>query len=97
MSILVTGGAGYIGSHMTLALLDQGEDVVVLDNLSIGIRALVPDAAFFVEGTIADYSFVRSVIAAATIAGSISNRSLALRSNRRTCAPRKLAAPSSGS
>lgn len=63
MSILVTGGAGYIGSHMTLALLDQGEDVVVLDNLSTGIRALIPDAAFFVEGTIADYSFVRSVIA----------------------------------
>ncbi|MET0869640.1 MAG: NAD-dependent epimerase/dehydratase family protein, partial [Methyloceanibacter sp.] len=33
MTVLVTGGAGYIGSHMVLALLDAGEDVVVLDNL----------------------------------------------------------------
>ncbi len=36
MSVLVTGGAGYIGSHMVLALADAGEDVVVLDNLSTG-------------------------------------------------------------
>ena len=38
MAILVTGGAGYIGSHMVLALLDAGESVVVLDNLSTGFR-----------------------------------------------------------
>jgi len=36
MSVLVTGGAGYIGGHMTLGLLDAGESVVVLDNLSTG-------------------------------------------------------------
>jgi len=36
MSVLVTGGAGYIGSHMVLELLDAGEDVLVLDNLSTG-------------------------------------------------------------
>lgn len=36
MAILVTGGAGYIGSHMVLALTDMGEEVVVLDNLSTG-------------------------------------------------------------
>ncbi|WP_081617355.1 UDP-glucose 4-epimerase GalE [Thioalkalivibrio sp. ALMg11] len=47
MSILVTGGAGYIGSHIALALLDDGSDVVVADNLSTGLRALVPAGAAF--------------------------------------------------
>jgi UDP-glucose 4-epimerase len=54
MPVLVTGGAGYIGSHMTLALLDRGEEVVVLDNLSTGVRALVPAGARFVEGDVSD-------------------------------------------
>ena len=44
MAVLVTGGAGYIGSHMVLALLDAGENVVVLDNLSTGFDWAVPDA-----------------------------------------------------
>ena len=43
MTILVTGGAGYIGSHMVHALADAGEPVVVLDNLSTGFRCAVPD------------------------------------------------------
>ena len=38
MGVLVTGGAGYIGSHMVLELLDAGEDVLVVDNLSTGFR-----------------------------------------------------------
>ncbi|HEX5931271.1 MAG TPA: UDP-glucose 4-epimerase GalE [Methyloceanibacter sp.] len=50
MSVLVTGGAGYIGSHMVLALLDAGEDVVVLDNLSTGFRWAVPSQTTFVAG-----------------------------------------------
>ena len=62
MSVLVTGGAGYIGSHMALALLERGEDVVVLDNLSTGIRGLVPDRATFVEGSIGDSQLVRNII-----------------------------------
>ena len=47
MTILVTGGAGYIGSHMVHALADAGERVVVLDNLSTGFRDCAPrrDAA----------------------------------------------------
>jgi len=39
MTVLVTGGAGYIGSHTTYALLDRGDKVVVLDNLSTGVRS----------------------------------------------------------
>lgn len=59
---LVTGGAGYIGSHMTYALLDRGEDVLVLDNLSTGIRGQVSPKANFVEGDVADPSLVQSLI-----------------------------------
>ncbi len=44
MSVLVTGGAGYIGSHMVLELLDRGEPVVVLDNLSTGFWWACPMA-----------------------------------------------------
>ena len=58
MGVLVTGGAGFIGSHMVLELLDAGEDVVVLDNLSTGFRWAVPDAAKFVEGDIGDHDLV---------------------------------------
>jgi UDP-glucose 4-epimerase len=54
MSVLVTGGAGYIGSHMVLALLDAGEDVVVIDNLSTGFRRAVPANAEFVAGDAGD-------------------------------------------
>jgi UDP-glucose 4-epimerase len=63
MSVLVTGGAGYIGSHTVHALLDRGDKVVVLDNLSTGVRAQVGAAAAFVEGDIADRDRVRAVIA----------------------------------
>src|SRR5688572_9064232 len=60
--VLVTGGAGYIGSHAVLALLDAGWPVVVLDNLTTGFRWAVPDAAAFVEGDIADQALVGRLI-----------------------------------
>jgi UDP-glucose 4-epimerase len=62
MSVLVTGGAGYIGSHMVHALVDNGYDVIVLDNLTTGIRALVSERAAFVEGDVSDQALVRSLI-----------------------------------
>ena len=62
MSVLVTGGAGYIGSHMTYALLDRGERVVVLDNLTTGNRSLVSEKAVLVEGEVADQALVRQLI-----------------------------------
>ena len=62
MTVLVTGGAGYIGSHMTYSLLDRGEKVVVLDNLSTGVRSLVSGEAVFVEGNVADQPLVARLI-----------------------------------
>ena len=62
MAVLVTGGAGYIGSHMVLALTDAGQDVVVLDNLTTGFAwAIVPQAKL-VQGDIADEALVESII-----------------------------------
>ncbi|WP_341989592.1 UDP-glucose 4-epimerase GalE [Azorhizobium sp. AG788] len=63
MTVLVTGGAGYIGSHMVLALIDAGEPVVVLDNLSTGFRWAVHPDATFVEGDVSDSALVAQVIA----------------------------------
>jgi UDP-glucose 4-epimerase len=62
-AVLVTGGAGYIGSHAVLALLDGGWSVVVIDNLSTGFRWAVPQEAAFVEGDIADQGLVGRLIA----------------------------------
>ena len=61
--MLVTGGAGYIGSHMVLDLLDRGNKVVVLDNLSTGVREQVAKAATFVQGEVSDGPLVRDILA----------------------------------
>ena len=58
MRVLVTGGAGFVGSHTVLALADRGDDVVVLDNLRQGHRAAVPDGVEFVEGDLANQALV---------------------------------------
>jgi UDP-glucose 4-epimerase len=58
----VTGGAGYIGGHMTLGLLDAGERVVVLDDLSTGFDWAAPDAARLVVGDIGDADLVSQLI-----------------------------------
>lgn len=62
--ILVTGGAGYIGSHAVLALLDAGWPVVVIDNLVTGFRWAVPHNVPFVEGDVADMELVGDTIRA---------------------------------
>ena len=65
MTVLVTGGAGYIGSHMVHELVDAGEPVVVLDNLSTGFRFLMPSSVPFVAGSTGDQSLVADTIATA--------------------------------
>lgn len=61
--ILVTGGAGYIGSHVVYSLLDCGYRPVVLDNLSTGVRGQVAADAIFVEGSTGDRTLVESLLA----------------------------------
>ncbi|ACM25428.1 UDP-glucose 4-epimerase GalE [Agrobacterium sp. SHOUNA12C] len=63
MTVLVTGGAGYIGSHMVWRLLDAGEDVVVVDRLSTGFRWAVPSAARFYLGDAADETLLQTIFA----------------------------------
>lgn len=54
MKVLVTGGAGFIGSWVTKTLLSEGHDVTIVDNLSKGFRELVPEGARFIEGDVRD-------------------------------------------
>ena len=61
--VLVTGGAGYIGSHAVLALQDAGWRVAVIDNLSTGFRFAIPDAIAFYEGDIADGDLLARIFA----------------------------------
>jgi UDP-glucose 4-epimerase len=63
MAVLVTGGAGYIGSHMVWQLLDNGEDVVVLDRLSTGFDWAVPMEAKLIVGDIGNAELVSAIIA----------------------------------
>jgi UDP-glucose 4-epimerase len=62
IGILVTGGAGYIGSQMAVELLDAGEEVTVLDNLSTGFRWAVPHGARFMAGDVGDEDLVMRAI-----------------------------------
>ena len=61
MHILVTGGAGFIGSHLVDALLEDGHDVTVFDNLSTGCRDQIPTEARFVEGDIRDEAALQAL------------------------------------
>ncbi|MBN9040806.1 MAG: UDP-glucose 4-epimerase GalE [Rhizobiales bacterium 62-47] len=64
MTVLVTGGAGYIGSHMVLALVEAGENVVVVDNLSTGFTSFLPEGVPLFIGDAGDENLVEGVIAA---------------------------------
>ena len=67
MTVLVTGGAGYIGSHMVLALAEAGESVVVIDNLSTGFSTSLPEGVPLFIGDAADENLVEGVIAAHSV------------------------------
>lgn len=69
MKILVTGGAGYIGSIVTEELISQGDDVVVFDSLLFGHREAVHPAAKFMQGDLADRSTVRALFDAHSFDG----------------------------
>ncbi|HHB9322138.1 TPA: NAD-dependent epimerase/dehydratase family protein, partial [Enterococcus faecalis] len=69
MSILVLGGAGYIGSHAVDQLISKGYAVIVVDNLLTGYRSAVHEQATFYEGDIRDKAFLRSVFEKESIEG----------------------------
>jgi UDP-glucose 4-epimerase len=62
LTVMVTGGAGYIGSHAVLTLLESGHRPVVIDNLVTGFRWAIPDDVAFFEGNIADSQLVSRII-----------------------------------
>ena len=61
MRLLVLGGAGYIGSHTAVELLDRGHEVVIADNLITGYKQAVPKEAVFYQGDIRDYNFLNNL------------------------------------
>ena len=61
MRLLVLGGAGYIGSHTAVELLDRGHEVVIADNLITGYKQAVPKEAVFYQGDIRDYEFLNNL------------------------------------
>src|SRR4051812_32898942 len=58
---LVTGAAGFIGSHVAKHCLDEGHQVVVLDDLSGGFEDHIPDGAIFIKGSVTDHELVASL------------------------------------
>lgn len=63
MAVLITGGAGYIGSHVVYEFLDNGHDVVVIDNLSTGVRSLLPQDIPFYQGNVGDQTLLDTIFA----------------------------------
>jgi UDP-glucose 4-epimerase len=68
---LLTGGAGYIGSHVARAFIAAGKEVVVLDNLATGYREFVPEEATFIDGSVADPAAVEQAFTGHEITGVV--------------------------
>lgn len=71
MSILVLGGAGYIGSHTVYELIDKGHEVVIVDNLQTGFKKLIHPEAKFYQGDLRDQDFLNQVFENESIEGVI--------------------------
>ncbi|HEY7550902.1 MAG TPA: UDP-glucose 4-epimerase GalE [Hyphomicrobiaceae bacterium] len=70
-AVLITGGAGYIGSHAVCAFLDAGAEVVVLDDLSAGVSANLPRQAAFYQGCISDRDLVTRIVREHRVEGAL--------------------------
>ena len=62
MKILVTGGAGYIGSHVVLELIEKGQEVLILDDLTSGSRVNISSDATFIEGSTLDEDILNNIL-----------------------------------
>ena len=71
MTVLITGGAGYIGSHAVLAFQNAGYDVAVIDDLSTGRREAVPAGVPFVESDVGDQGRVEAFLATHAVSSVI--------------------------
>jgi UDP-glucose 4-epimerase len=71
MTWLVTGGAGYIGSHVVKSLVKSGESVVIFDDFSTGVRSFVPEGVPVVEGTLLDTALVEGALRDHAVKGVI--------------------------
>ncbi|MEM9234486.1 MAG: NAD-dependent epimerase/dehydratase family protein, partial [Pseudomonadota bacterium] len=69
--VLITGGAGYIGSHVAWAAADAGHDIVVFDDLSTGRRENVPPSAEFIEGNVGDSDLLTKVLSDSSITSAM--------------------------
>lgn len=78
MRYLVAGGAGFVGSHAVLSLLDAGHEVVVLDNLSTGHREAIPTAARFHHADLMDLAATQEVLASQSFDGVLHFAALSL-------------------
>ena len=76
MAWLVTGGAGYIGSHIVRAFLAEGIDVVVVDDLSSGHADFVPDSVPFVHGDILDGDLLMRTFSEHDVTGGVHGRAV---------------------
>ena len=70
MNILLTGGAGYIGSHTSLLLIDKGHEVTIVDNLISGNSKLVPKKANFINSDISDEKKIRDLLKKETLSST---------------------------
>jgi UDP-glucose 4-epimerase len=70
-AVLITGGAGYIGSHAVFAFLDAGTEVIVLDDLSTGVRENLPKAITFYQGDVGDRELVTRIVREHRIEGAL--------------------------
>jgi UDP-glucose 4-epimerase len=80
VTAVVTGGAGFIGSNVAAALLAEGQDVIVVDNLSTGSRDRIPEGAEFVERDVADPATFRGVLDGVDVVHHLAARRAVLRS-----------------